>query len=410
MYKPRKKGLDLMTKRSLSGWLFVLPFLLGFLFFVLSPLYTSFMLSIYSQGTAQSTELLPQYEYVNPAKPSEKCYVLELDENGQPKTDAQGNKIYVLQTADKDEDGEPDRLIANPEYWVLKLNNAGEKTYDASGNVIYEMENGQRKVVTSIETRDTLNYVGLDNYKTVCTEKRDYITAVQNTLPRLIYIPAILVFSFLIANVLNSKFRGRVVARVIFFMPVVTATGVASRIKEGSWEVARFGSSVSGAMSGTGLDMVESIKNILSEIEFMSPFVDFVTGAFSELSNIVLFSGVQILIFLAALQTISPSLFEASDMEGATKWEAFWKITFPMVSPMILVATMYTMIDVFTGSNNPMISYLFSSASNSSISLSERMAMGWLYFIVSALLIVIVAVIISRFVYNENEVVKKSRR
>ena len=163
-------------------------------------------------------------------------------------------------------------------------------------------------------------------------------------------------------------------------------------------------------MSGTGLDMVESIKNILSEIEFMSPFVDFVTGAFSELSNIVLFSGVQILIFLAALQTISPSLFEASDMEGATKWEAFWKITFPMVSPMILVATMYTMIDVFTGSNNPMISYLFSSASNSSIILSERMAMGWLYFIVSALLIVIVAVIISRFVYNENEVVKKSRR
>ena len=144
----------------------------------------------------------------------------------------------------------------------------------------------------------------------------------------------------------------------------------------------------------------------------MTPFVDLITTAFDQLSNIVLMSGIQILIFLAALQTISPSLFEASDMEGASKWEAFWKITFPMVSPMILVATMYTMIDVLTGSSNPMISYLFGSVGSTSLSLSDRMTMGWLYFIGAALLIVIVSVVISRFVYNENDVTtkKKGRR
>lgn len=144
----------------------------------------------------------------------------------------------------------------------------------------------------------------------------------------------------------------------------------------------------------------------------MTPFVDLITTAFDQLSNIVLMSGIQILIFLAALQTISPSLFEASDMEGASKWEAFWKITFPMVSPMILVATMYTMIDVLTGSGNPMISYLFGTVGSTSLSLSDRMTMGWLYFICAALLIVIVSAIISRFVYNENDVTtkKKGRR
>ncbi len=259
---------------------------------------------------------------------------------------------------------------------------------------------------------NTLTYVGLENYKKIATTNLGFINSISSTLPKLVYIPAILIFSFMIANLLNAKFRGRTVARVIFFMPVVTASGVAAKIKEGSWEVARVGSSVSGALSNTDFDITTSIKNILSDMPFMTPFVDLITTAFDQLSNIVLMSGIQILIFLAALQTISPSLFEASDMEGASKWEAFWKITFPMVSPMILVATMYTMIDVLTGSSNPMISYLFGTVGSTSLSLSDRMTMGWLYFICAALLIVIVSAIISRFVYNENDVTtkKKGRR
>ena len=111
----------------------------------------------------------------------------------------------------------------------------------------------------------------------------------------------------------------------------------------------------------------------------------------------------QILIFLAALQTISPALFEASDVEGATKWEAFWKITFPMVSPMILVNAMYTMIDVFTGQNNAVIAKLFSTTNSTSTTVSQAMAMGWAYFVMVAVVIFAVSGIISKFVYNENE-------
>lgn len=404
MYKPRKKGLDLMTKRSLAGWLFVLPFLLGFLFFIASPMYTAFMMSIHSQGIVECTELTPEFELVDPASSTRSYYVRVVD----------GDKNPVLKNGEYqyEEEGGERKVVKEAEFYVLKLNNAGEKTYDANGNVLYEMENGKRKVVKSISTVNTLTYVGLENYKKMATTHLGFINSISSTLPKLIYIPAILIFSFMIANLLNAKFRGRTVARVIFFMPVVTASGVAAKIKEGSWEVARVGSSVSRALSNTDLDITTSIKNILSDMPFMTPFVDLITTAFDQLSNIVLMSGIQILIFLAALQTISPSLFEASDMEGASKWEAFWKITFPMVSPMILVATMYTMIDVLTGSGNPMISYLFGTVGSTSLSLSDRMTMGWLYFICAALLIVIVSAIISRFVYNENDVTtkKKGRR
>lgn len=404
MYKPRKKGLDLMTKRSLAGWLFVLPFLLGFLFFIASPMYTAFMMSIHSQGIVECTELTPEFELVDPASSTRSYYVRVVDGDKNPVL-KNGEYQYV-------EEGGERKVVKEAEFYVLKLNNAGEKTYDANGNVLYEMENGKRKVVNSISTVNTLTYVGLENYKKIATTNLGFINSISSTLPKLVYIPAILIFSFMIANLLNAKFRGRTVARVIFFMPVVTASGVAAKIKDGSWEVARVGSSVSGALSNTDLDITTSIKNILSDMPFMTPFVDLITTAFDQLSNIVLMSGIQILIFLAALQTISPSLFEASDMEGASKWEAFWKITFPMVSPMILVATMYTMIDVLTGSSNPMISYLFGSVGSTSLSLSDRMTMGWLYFICVALLIVIVSAIISRFVYNENDVTtkKKGRR
>lgn len=404
MYKPRKKGLDLMTKRSLAGWLFVLPFLLGFLFFIASPMYTAFMMSIHSQGIVECTELTPEFELVDPASSTRSYYVRVVDGDKNPVL-KNGEYQYV-------EEGGERKVVKEAEFYVLKLNNAGEKTYDANGNVLYEMENGKRKVVNSISTVNTLTYVGLENYKKIATTNLGFINSISSTLPKLVYIPAILIFSFMIANLLNAKFRGRTVARVIFFMPVVTASGVAAKIKDGSGEVARVGSSVSGALSNTDLDITTSIKNILSDMPFMTPFVDLITTAFDQLSNIVLMSGIQILIFLAALQTISPSLFEASDMEGASKWEAFWKITFPMVSPMILVATMYTMIDVLTGSSNPMISYLFGSVGSTSLSLSDRMTMGWLYFIGAALLIVIVSVVISRFVYNENDVTtkKKGRR
>lgn len=311
MKKPRKKGLSLMTKRSMWGWLFVLPFLIGFFFFILSPLYTSFMFSF----------------------------------NDKTKAD-----------------------VVNPD---------GTKTQV-----------------------DVVEYVGLDSYKKVFTNDLTFITNFKDSiLNSAVTIISILVFSFLVANVLNSSFRGRTVARAVFFLPVITATGIAATMG-GGWMVARFKSDV-----GSGIDLVSNLQTALQSMEGMGGFADFVTNAFNSINTIVNMSGVQILVFLAALQTISPSLFEASDVEGATKWEAFWKITFPMVSPMILVNALYTMIDVFTGETNAMMNYLFNATmyGGINVTLSMKMAMGWSYFLVVAVIIFGVTGIISRFVYYEND-------
>ena len=321
MYKPRSRKLDLMTKRSLWGWLFVLPFIVGFLVFIMSPLYTSLMMS-FKESTSVS--------------------------------------IGAIQ--------ETDGLVAN----------------------------------STIVTRTALVDKGLANYRRAFMQDTSYITALKNVATgELFYIPAILIFSFIIANVLNQQFVGRGVARAIFFMPVVTSTG--SSMLGNNWAIHQMSNGTSSSTADMGLDIVGMLENTLSEIEGLGGFASFITSAFGELSNIISISGVQILIFLAALQTISPALFEASDVEGATKWESFWKITFPMVSPMILVNAMYTMIDVFTGQNNAVISKLFSTTNSTSTTVSQAMAMGWAYFIMVAVIIFAVSGIISKFVYNEND-------
>lgn len=322
MYKPRSRKLDLMTKRSLWGWIFVLPFIVGFLVFIMSPLYTSLMLSF---RTAQTVSVGAMLESTG----------MVVDATVSSGTGLAGN--------------------------------------------------------------------GIAHYVQALTKDTAYITALKNVATgELIYIPAILIFSFIIANVLNQQFVGRGVARAIFFMPVVTFTGAASGTLGNNWAIHQMSNGTDASTTDMGLDIVGMLENTLREMNGLEGFADFITGAFGELSNIITLSGVQILIFLAALQTISPALFEASDVEGATKWEAFWKITFPMVSPMILVNTMYTMIDVLTGQNNSVIAMLFGQTTSQN-EVSLTMAMGWTYFVAAAIVIFAVSGIISKFVYNEND-------
>lgn len=307
MYKPRTRKLDLLQKRALWGWVFVAPFIIGFLLFIISPLYTSFMFSINEQSK-----------------------------------DAMGNPSIV--------------------------------------------------------------YKGFQLYKEAFTNDLNYITSLETAAKTFIFrTVAILLFSFIIANMLNQQFRGRTLARAIFFMPVVTATGVAAALSSG-WEAARFRADINYATSGSSLDLSGSIMSTLQNIEGLEKFAELISQAFEQLNEIVMLSGVPILIFLAALQTISPSLFEASDIEGATKWEAFWKITFPMVSPMILVSLIYTLIEVLIGQRNPVMTFLFyRSVAGSNVSMSVTMAMGWIYFLMSGVVILIVGLVVSKLVYYENE-------
>ena len=120
------------------------------------------------------------------------------------------------------------------------------------------------------------------------------------------------------------------------------------------------------------------------------------------ISDIVNRSGVQILIFLAALQSISPAIYESCQIDGATSWETFWKITFPMVSPMILVNGIYTVIDNFTTDSNSVMNVI-NETYGSAISGAQHVsaAMGWMYFLLVLLLVGVVALICSAFVFYQ---------
>ena len=131
--------------------------------------------------------------------------------------------------------------------------------------------------------------------------------------------------------------------------------------------------------------------------ELVAYVVNVVNGIF----NIVNRSGVQMLVFLAGLQSINPSIYESCTMEGATAWETFWKITFPMISPMILVNAIYTVIDSFTSQSNQVMSYIDDVYLNASGGRVLSSAMSWIYFVLVILLLGLVALILSTYVFYQ---------
>jgi ABC-type sugar transport system permease subunit len=154
------------------------------------------------------------------------------------------------------------------------------------------------------------------------------------------------------AVVLNSKFTGRTFVRAVFFMPVIFNSqaidlAVAAR------------SAMSDAINSnaqTIFDNMFSFKDFLLKANLPTFAVTFLGDASTKIYDIISFSGIQILIFLSAIQSVPKHLYEAAKMEGATQYEMFWKITFPMVSPMLLTSAVYTIIDSYTRS--PMIKAL----------------------------------------------------
>ena len=126
--------------------------------------------------------------------------------------------------------------------------------------------------------------------------------------------------------------------------------------------------------------------------------VVYVAEMINNIYDIVNRSGVQMLIFLAGLQSISPAIYESCQIDGATGWETFWKITFPMISPMILVNAVYTVIDSFTTNSNTVMRFI-SNTYNTQKELSA--AMSWIYFALIILIIAVVAGLCSAFVFYQ---------
>ncbi len=262
-----------------------------------------------------------------------------------------------------------------------------------------------------------LDPVGWDNYRDALLVDPGFVTSLTSGIQQLVLeVPAIVVFSLFMAVLLNQKMVGRTLFRAIFFIPVILSTGLIDDIDmnnsfadyaeggvDGGEEAAdQAGEAVS---SGSGVNIISAVdlQGLFATMKVGTGLVDYVVDIVNDVYNLVNRSGVQMLIFLAGLQSISPAIYESCTIDGATTWETFWKITFPMISPMILVNAIYTVIDSFTASSNTVMNYINSVYKGTASQGSDVLAtaMYWIYFSLVILIIAAVAGIMSAYVFYQ---------
>lgn len=239
------------------------------------------------------------------------------------------------------------------------------------------------------------------NYEEALFKNQDYLPKLTESLGAMVpQVIVVMIFSLFIALLLNQKFRGRTFARAVFFLPVLVATGPVLAVIKGDI-------STNGISSGEQFsalfqtDLVDELLQFLGIYNLNQQLTMTIQTITSDIFNLLWSAGIQILIFLAALQQIPVSAKEAASMEGATGWEFFWKITFPMISPMILANLIYTVIDTFIDSENPVMSIVLAQSRGLRYGLSA--AMAWIYFLIVAVALAIIVAIVAKFVFYEND-------
>ena len=258
-----------------------------------------------------------------------------------------------------------------------------------------------------------LTWVGFDNFKETLLKTVDsstgatYLETMFTGLgQQLIEIVTIILLSLFIAVLLNQKMAGRAAFRAIFFIPVVVGAGIIAKIdyQNAILEAMMSTEGIStGQVDNVGLSSFVSSMDIgmlFSNLGFGSEFVEQITSLVNNIYDIVNKAGVQMLIFLAGLQSISPSIYESCQMEGASSWEIFWKITLPMISPMILANAVYTVIDSFTAESNSVMQYIINMSDPITPS-GLQSAAAWSYFILVIILLALAYLIINKIVYYD---------
>lgn len=302
MEKVKKRRLKLTTKNAIAGYLFILPFLIGFFAFMFVPLLESIRM-IFSQ--------------VN----------IDIDSHG------------------------------------------------------FAME-----------------FTGLSNLKKVFFVDPEFNRLLTEELTKMaLNVPAIIIFSFFVAILLNQEFKGRGLVRSIFFLPVILSAGVMvgletnNSLLQGMQDVIKESNQMNSSITGV-------LEELLETEGFGGNFMSYIFDIVNRVYDIAISSGIQIIIFLSGLQTIPVSMFEAAKIEGGTEWENFWKITFPMVSPLILVNVIYSIIDYFIRTDNEVMEKIRETMT-ARMEYGFSTAMAWVYFLIVMIIIGIASVIISKRVY-----------
>lgn len=242
-----------------------------------------------------------------------------------------------------------------------------------------------------------LVFNGIENYKRAFLVDPEFNRLLVEEISRMcVDSVAIMVFSFFVALVLNQKFKGRALVRAIFFLPVILSSGVVIGLETDNALMASIAANIE--TSASGVSITGAVEQILRTAGVGTRAFETVFEIIDKIYDIAIASGIQIIIFLSGLQTISSSMYEAADIEGCTKWESLWKITFPMISSLFLVNWIYTIVDFCMRSDNEVINKI-TDVMVGQIDYGFSSAMSWVYFLVLIVIIGISSLIISRRVY-----------
>ncbi len=238
------------------------------------------------------------------------------------------------------------------------------------------------------------NFVGLKNYKEVLQVNAEFMPALAEALENMLtMVPVVLIFSLFIATLLNRKIPGRTIFRSIFFIPVILMTGIVTKT-DSNLLVQSVVSSANELGESVGTSSGLNLTDISAALQGMSigtGAIDFIITFIDNIYSVVNNSGVQIILLLASLQSISPSVYEAAAIEGATAWESFWKITLPMVAPVVFVCAIYTVIDLLSASTNNIMILIEDTTENTGYGVAS--AMAWIFFTIIAIILGIVVLI-----------------
>ncbi len=243
-------------------------------------------------------------------------------------------------------------------------------------------------------------FIGIQNYIDAFRKDTEYTEALLAVLSNTLWqTPLIIIFSIFIAVILNQKFKGRTFARAVFFLPVIIATGPVISIINGDMDTSGYSGGAEAFSTMFETDMTGALLNFLGVYNISDKVTDLISTVTSNVFNLVWDSGIQIIIFLSALQNIPVSAREAASIEGATAWEFFWKITIPYISPMIVTNLIYTIVDSFIDPSNGVMTIVLQEASGWNHGYSA--AMAWAYFAIVIIALCIVLPILNKFVYYE---------